>query len=292
MKNAKSPASDHFHEMPLVVFSAFVIIGAGLLAGHFVAWALGWAPWTPSPARAIPAAVLLGAGLLASLLHLGRPGRMSYALRHTGRSSLSNEVLTALITLVATSAALILPPTSGLTPLLWGGAAVAAPVLLLLLGRVYRLPGQLAWQGQAVLSPILLGLAAGMLALAVSTPHSTPFMFLGLVLLVVEAAGFGMRWAVMKWVSVDGPSAHPSLFRARRRMMILRLVDVNLLPGLLLLAQAPLAAACVLGFGIFVDRYTFYALACRRSTEAEIAEVEKKLRTSSSQTGDSSIKRL
>ncbi len=291
MKDSREHASGYFHEMPLVVFSALVIIGAGLLAGHFVAWALGWVPWRPRPGLAISAAVLLASGLLISLLHLGRPARVAYALRRTGRNSLSNEVLAVLVILTATSAALILPLTSRLTVLIWSGVAFAAPGLLLLLGKVYRLPGQLDWQGPAVLSPILQGLAVGMLASAVSTPDNARLMFLGFVLLAVDAAGFGMRWLVMKWNSAAGVPTHPSLFRARRRMMILRLVDVNFLPALLLLAQAPLAAVCVLAFGLFVDRYAFYAFARRSSTEAEIAEIEERLRTANSRTGDPPMKK-
>jgi len=268
-----------FHETPLVLFTALVITGAGLPAGHFAAWALGLAAFTPNRWPAAVATILLVGGLLLSLLHLGRPARLVYALRRAGRSPLSTEVILALMTIVPAAAAQLLPFQQTVNTLLWGLVAVSSPGLLLALGWVYRLPGQPSWKGAVALSPLLLGLATGFLAQAASAAPNARFMFAALIILAADAAGFAMRWKVMKCDSALGQPVHPALFSARRRILILRLVDVMLLPAIFMLAQAPTVALFVLAFGIFFDRFAFYALAVRETTEAEIARVEHFLRS-------------
>jgi len=266
-----------FHETPLVLFTALVITGAGLPAGHFSAWALGLTSWTPNRWRATCALIVLATGLLISLLHLGRPARLAYALRRTGRSPLSTEVVLTLLTVVPAGAALFLPDRQAGT-LLWALVAVAAPGLLLALGWVYQLPGQLSWRGTVTLSPLLLGLATGFLAQAASAQDNARLMFAAIVFLATDAACFALRWKVMKWDSSLGQPTYPHLFLARRRIMILRIIDVVLLPAFFILAQAPTIALSILAFGIFFDRFAFYALAVRETTEAEVARVEAVIR--------------
>jgi hypothetical protein len=100
---------------------------------------------------------------------------------------------------------------------------------------------------------------------------------LAFALLALDAAAFGIRWYAMRWDASLGNPSHPVLFRARRRVMMVRLVDVNLLPGLFLLAQAPIPAAGFLVIGILLDRYAFYALSLRQTTEAEVDRVNDHL---------------
>lgn len=267
-----------FHEMPLVLFSALVITGAGLTAGHFAAWAMGLSAFTPNRWPAAVATILLVAGLLLSILHLGRPARLAYALRRAGRSPLATEVILVLLTIVPAAAAQLLSFQQTVNILLWGLVAISAPVLLFALGWVYLLPGQPSWKGAIALSPLLLGLATGFLAQAASAAQSARFMFAALIMLAADAAGFAMRWKAMKYDIALGQPVHPALFSARRQILILRLVDVTLLPASLMLAQAPTVALFVLVFGIFFDRFAFYALAIRETTEAEIARVEAAIR--------------
>jgi DMSO reductase anchor subunit len=257
-----------------VLFSALTITGAGLLAGHFAAWALGLTAFTPKRCTAGVATILLAAGLLLSLLHLGRPARLVYVLRRVGRSPLSTEVILALLTTLSAAAAQLLPFRQTASALLWGLAAAASPGLLLALGWVYRLPGQLSWRGAVALSPLLLGLATGFLAHASSAEENARFMSAAFALLAADATAFAMRWKVMKRDPAPGQPVHPALFSVRRRILILRLMDVTLLPAFFMLAQAPMVALFVLAFGIFFDRFAFYALAIRETTEAEIARVE------------------
>ncbi len=272
-------AERRFHETPLVIFTALSVLGAGLPAGHFAAWSLGWVDWEPGRLPAAVSAGLLVTGLLVSLSHLGRPARMVYALRCIGRSALSTEVALVALTAGATAAPLLLQHRFPVAAALWGLVAVTSPALLAVLGLVYRVPGQLSWKGAATLTPLLLGLAAGFLTLAAAAGDNARFMFAALALLAGDAAGFVLRWKAIEWHSFSGLPSHPSQFTARRRILLLRLADVTLLPTLLMFAQMPAVALVVLAFGVLVDRFSFYALAIRGTTEAEIARVERLLRS-------------
>ncbi len=285
MTGAAGPAARQFHESPLVLFTTLVVIGAGLLAGHFTAWALAAASWTPNRWCAGTAVVLIASGIFLSLLHLGRPSRLAYALRRIGRSPLSTEVILAFLTLVPAAAALLLPALQG--TLLWGIAAAASPGLLLALGWVYRLPGQLSWKGPALLAPLLLGLVIGLLAQAATNPGGARLMFAALLFLAADAAGFAIRWKTIQWDASVGEPVHPSLFGTRRRILILRFLDVTLIPLVLMLAQLPVPALGVLGLGVLVDRFAFYALALRRTPEAEISRIERHIKKSATNSTNS-----
>ncbi len=285
MSSAAGRETSKFHETPLVLFTTLVVIGAGLLAGHFAAWGLAAASWTPTRWCAGIAVVLIASGLFLSLLHLGRPSRLAYALRRIGRSPLSTEVILAFLILVPAAAALLLPDLPG--TLLWGLAAAASPGLLLSLGWVYHLPGQLSWRGPALLSPLLLGLVIGLLGQAATNPGNARLMFAALILLAADAAGFAIRWKAIQWDASVGEPVHPSLFSARRRILILRFLDVTLIPLLLMLAQLPAPALVVLGLGVLVDRFAFYALALRRTHEAEIARIERHIKESATNSTNS-----
>jgi DMSO reductase anchor subunit len=278
MSTPRSQSAPIYHELSLVFFTSLVISGAGLLSAHFALWSLGFSPWIPA---VLPAAIgtgLLGVGLAVAFLHLGRPGRMANALRRIGRSPLSTEVMTAVVLLASATGAQLLPGHAHLTPTLWSLVALSSPGLLILLGRVYQLPGQLSWKGPTALSPLLLGLAIGTLVQAATLADNARLLLAGFTLLLVDSIGFAIRWLLMRWDSSFGEAVYPSLFRMHRRIMILRLVDVNLLPAILLLAQMPGTAAGILAIGILIDRFAFYALALRLTTEAEIERIEAVVR--------------
>jgi DMSO reductase anchor subunit len=264
-----------FHELPLVLFTALATISAGLLAGHFGAWALGYAAWSPSVPVGWTAVLLLTAGMAASLLHLGRPAKMALSLNRTGRSRLSTEVLLALLVLAGSAGALCWPGNGTFGEALWAIAAPAAPALLFYIGHVYRLPGQLSWKGAAAISPLLLGFALGACIEAGRGGMHAPVLALALGAVVLDALGFGLRWFSFDWDAEVGVPAYPKTFERKKRLLILRLLDANLLPAGFLLAEMPLAAAAMLAVGIFAERYVFYALAVRRTPESEIARVER-----------------
>ncbi len=278
MSHAESRTKHEFHETPLVLFTALVIIGAGLPAGHFTAWALGMANWRPDRWSAGAGTISLASGLLLSLLHLGKPSRLASALRRTGRSPLSTEVALVLLTCLPAAAALLLPDSNLAGTLLWSLAALASPALLLTIGWVYRLPAQLSWKGTAAVSPILLGMAIGFLSEAAAAADNARFLFAALILLAADAAGFGIRWITTGMEISTGIPAHPAFSRARRRIRMLRLLDVTILPLLLMLAQLPALALIILSLGVFVDRFAFYALAVRETTESEVFRVERLLK--------------
>ncbi len=279
MSRPRAKTTSSFHEFPLVLFTSLVVIGAGLPAGHFAAWALGMTPWTPNRVQALLSTFTLAAGLLVSLLHLGHPFRSAYALRRAGRSPLSTEVVLVLLIIVPSTAALVLHGHPALN-LSWGLVAAASPGLLLTLGWVYRLPGQLAWRGAAELSPLLLGLAIGFLSQAASASDGGRILAVVVGLLALETVGFAMRWKVLN--SENGEPVYPGRFQARKMIMTLRLMDVTLLPALFVLADYPSVALFVLAFGVLFDRFAFYALAVRQTTESEISRIERILRSKQS----------
>jgi DMSO reductase anchor subunit len=225
------------------------------------------------------AVILLAAGLSVSVLHLGKPTRLLLALSRGGRSRLSNEVILAGILLPAALAALLLRGRGMAEDVLWGLVAAASPALLIFVGWVYHLPGQLSWKGPAALSPLLLGTAFGAAAEAVLGEFSAAIMALAMGAIALDAAGFALRWIRLNWDAEAGMPAYPAIFQARRRLLFLRLLDANLLPAGLLLAEMPLAASFVLSIGIWAERYAFYALALKQTPEAEIAQVMRVLRS-------------
>lgn len=266
---ADTPGS--FHEWPLVLFTTLAIMGAGLLATPLVAWL---AAGTPAPAAAaIPwGALLLGTGLLVSLAHLGRPLRAPLVWRGIGRSRLSAEIAaggTALVLGVTTAA---LPYVSPTLDVLTGLAAVAFVVAL---GLVYNLPGQQTWRGPVVWMP--LSAAAGFGAVSLMGIWGEAVVALGALAAAALAADTVLllaRRLLLVWPREPLSPRYPALFARQPLLLAARFALVDILPGVSLFAGHPLAAAVLLALGIFVDRLAFYGLACQRTTEAEVQNVE------------------
>ena len=294
----RPPGEKRFHEGPLVVFTALTVAGGGvgwafLFRGLLGGGARGpgtWeAPWLLPPTAALLMAGLLAVGMAVSLLHLGRPARGLLAVGKTGSSPLSNEV-------VLVGAAGLLALVRGLAPLgEWPALVLSILIgaisflLLLALGRVYRLPGQEAWRGPALLQPLVLGtlwggLALGFLARApgfpVAGPPGEPAVGLApvvlLALLLVDGGLLGLRIRGLEATVREAEPAHPRIFRARGPWLAVRLVFVPLLPLISVSldpagGSLPLASLSV---GILLDRWLFYGLALRRTTEAEVDRVD------------------
>ena len=143
----------------LVLFTLLMQAAAGLLAAGFSAALLlqlrlgPAAALAPLQAAARLALPLAGLGLLASLLHLGRPERAPRAAANLRRSWLSREVLAALLfcALCALFSGLqwARPAPGGAGLALAGAAAGAGLLLLTCMSLVYRLPAVPAWQAPA-----------------------------------------------------------------------------------------------------------------------------------------------
>lgn len=276
---------ERFHEAPLVAFTSLAIAGGGLAAGRLPLSILGIAGWTPGRMEAGSVALLVGVALAVSLLHVGRRGRMLQALRRTGRSALSTEVAFAGLTASAAFAFFALPITgrsTGLASLLWSVAAFSGFGMLIAIAWVYTLPGQLSWGIAATPSPVVLGLVFGILARMkpeAQNVHSTAAIVTIAALLAVEGLLYALRWRLLEHKHNWGAPAYTGFFEARRTVLFARLLLASVLPPFAVLFGAYGAAQGVLALGIPIDRFAFYALALRQTTEAEVARIESVIKT-------------
>ncbi len=246
-------------------------MGAGLLATPLVAWL---AAGTPAPAADAVrwGALLLGAGLVVSIAHLGRPLRAPLASLGIGRSRLSAEIVVAGIALLLGIVTALLPYVS---PVLDFATAAAALAFLVTLGLVYSLPGQQTWRGAVVWMPLTAGLGFAAVSLgACGADHSSR-----------SALRLWACWPLTPRCSPFGgcrsrvprtPLAprYPSVFARRDPILASRFALVDILPACCLLAGLPNVAAGLLGLGILVDRVAFYGFASQHTTEAEVRRVE------------------
>ncbi len=277
----------YVEDAPLVVFTTLAIAGAGTVAGRPLLAALGRVPWTGGVAEVTLGGGLLCFGLLVSLAHLGRPGRMGQASRGLPRSPLSFEVLLATLGTGAALAAALVGRLAGDAAAAHVAHAVAASLALTFLtcvGLVYRLAGQRTWGGASIVAPATLGLAFGvtLVAARMSGPRE---VLPCLVLLGLDAAVFAARSRAV-WI-LDGPFVprQPRLFAGRRPLLALRLTLVDLIPALLLALGHPSEAVSVLAVGVLVDRLVFYGLAAQRTSESEIQHVESVIGSAAGEQG-------
>ncbi len=263
-----------------MVFTALATAGAGLATAHLSLFFPGWVPLVPPVWVLALLGILLAVGLLFSAGHLGRPFRGAFALIRVGRSPLSNEVLVVSVALAATAGAVALPPGHLLTTPLTVTVYVSSVLTLLALGLVYRLPGQLTWSGPVLVQPFVLGIAFGLTILLGSLPAGTRARAELLILLVLFVDGL-LVWE-RSWRMTDalsrGVPTHPRFLGRRGATVFMRVLLGILLPaGALLRGWAELAGV-FLFLNLFLDRFLFYGLAVRCTTEAEVEGAEMALR--------------
>jgi DMSO reductase anchor subunit len=269
--NSSRPSVDSLQEWPLAVFTTLAVMGAGLMSTPLLARIVAGTP--AAAAGVVPwGALLLAAGLAVSLAHLGRPLRAPLAAIGLGRSRLSAEVVSAGVALALGIAAAALPYVSPVLDLV---TAFAALTFLVTLGLVYSLPGQQTWRGPVVWMPLSSGLGFGAVALAGQWGGSV--VAVGAVAVLVLAADTALlvvRRLALAWPPAGFAPAHPSLFARRDLVLALRLLLVDIVPGICLFGGLPKGAAGLLALGIFVDRLSFYGFAGQRTTESEVRRVE------------------
>lgn len=290
-------ATREMHEWPLVVLTSLAIPAAGIFAARFLASAV-FGSGQPGTGPETFAALALLVGLVVSLAHLGRPARAPLALRRTGRSMLSTEAALASALLVVAVLGLLPSVTGALRDACVTAAGVLGLGLLLTFGLVYFLPGCWPWRTALVAAPMSSGLAAGTLVLACAPAPPLPLLA-PLVALAVDTGVFAAAWTSQHNPAEAGSHGaesdphrnpaeagshivepalapvHPAVFARRRALVSLRVVLVDLAPATLLLAQLPAIALVFLLVGLVVDRVAFYGLAAMRSTEAEMAGIER-----------------
>lgn len=256
---------------PLVAFTGLGIAGAGLLAADALMAVHARPPHTGALALGV---VLLAAGLLQSLAHLGQKRRAPAALRRVGRSALSNEILIASLALSSAAVLLAMVLLSGPEVAVARFVAGAfAGWFLVSIGLVYRLPGQHTWRGAVVLTPLTAGCAVGAILIQTVWVHGGP-LGVTVVAIVLDAAAFVLRWRDVAAAPMPAKSAWSMPVGERRRWLAARLLLLDVIPLFLVgtgLAWLAIPAAAA---GLWADRFGFYALAVQHTTEAEIARVE------------------
>jgi len=180
-------------------------------------------------------------------------------------------------------AAALLRPTSGLAVMAAAWTALASVVVLLSIGWVYRLRHQFTWQGPALLQPMVQGALWGWVAhlagwgfLPGPSPGA-PLTATTWILLGVDACLVFFRMAEVRTAQRAAEAAHPVLFRRGRWILGTRFVLGNAIPAVALLAGSVGGAVVPLTLAVILDRFAFYGLASRWTTEAEVAWVEAAL---------------
>jgi anaerobic dimethyl sulfoxide reductase subunit B (iron-sulfur subunit) len=171
-----SPLARVRHEPSLVAFTLLAQLAVGL----YWAWvALRWSTLSErDPTAGLPllaAGPLLLAGVLASLLHLGRPLRAWRALANLRSSWLSREILLTIKFLAGWAVVVALEVHGVLSPgvraTLAGAVALLGLALVYAMARVYRLRTVPAWDGvrtfrSFLMAALLLGALGAALLLA------------------------------------------------------------------------------------------------------------------------------
>jgi DMSO reductase anchor subunit len=272
MKSAsETPGAGSFHEWPLVIFTTLGVTGAGLLATPLLSWVVAGTP-APAASSVRWGALLLAAGLLVSLAHLGKPLRAPLAPAGLGRSRLSAEVVAAIVATLLGITAALLPYVS---PVLDIATGVAAIVFLVTLGLLYSLPGQQTWRGAVVWMPLTSGLGFGAVGLAASWGEALAAVgAVAAVALAADTALLIVRRLALVWPRAPIAPRYPAVFARLQTILFARFALVDILPGCCLLAGLRWTAVALLGLGILVDRVGFYGLAAQRTTESEVERVE------------------
>jgi DMSO reductase anchor subunit len=198
---------------------------------------------------------------------------MLLALRRIDRSPLSVELLLAGITFAAALATFLRYRTVPFFA--WRVTIVAALILLLVMGFVYRLGGQLSWKRAAVVAPLIIGMLWGSVFLLVvenaASATSLPLVYL---LITIDVLVTTIRWRTIEHSGRYGQPRFAAAFEDRQKLIITRLIVTDLLTMTALLLIDPVVALITVTAGVFMDRYIFYALGVEHTTEAEISRVE------------------
>lgn len=265
-----------FHEWPLVLFTALATAGGGIGVVSLIRGLLTASTPAISLDERLLVGVLLVGGAVLSARHLGKPVRGPLAFRGVGRSPLSGEVLALALTSTCAflgTFAIGYPRIQVVLDILVGAGSVT---LLLTVGAVYQLPGQLSWRGPVAFQPLLLGTAWGLIR-AVGLDGPGPE--LGLLpaagaVLVADGLLVCYRWMRLNDRSTQGEVGYPGPFRRRTLLLGGRLVLSALVSPALVLAGVPSLALLAFSLALLMDRYAFYALAVRQTTESEVERVE------------------
>ena len=257
----------------LILFTSLAQMGAGIAAVHPLFWLVTgkfiWPGWIEVAAVAL----LLLAGMISSLAHLGRKKRMLFVLFRINQSPLSIELLLAGSTFVAALTTFLWYRTVPFFA--WRVTIVAALMLLLVMGLVYRLGVQLTWKGAVVATPLITGMLWGSMFLIVVENAASDFSLLPVYLLImIDVILTTVRCRTIEHSGQYGRPKSAAAFKDRHKLIITRLIVTDLLTLFALLLIDPVTALITVTAGVFMDRHIFYAMGIVHSTEAEISRVE------------------
>lgn len=263
----------HAGHRPLVVFTCLAVAGSGLVsASAYFELVHGLV----SPSALAAGAVLLAAGLLVSLGHLGQKRRAALAVRGAGRSALSNEALFAGFALAVAAIVAVMGLSGSRAPVLTAVAGAVNAAFLVSIGLVYRVRGQRTWQGFSAATPLTGGLAFG--AIAVQTTAGSGDVYLGTLLFIaIDALLFSQRWRDIVGIAFSERMLADPWHARRTQLLAARCFLLNVIPFFLLAASPTPLAIPVAAAGLLVDRFSFYVLALQHTTEHEIAGVEAQI---------------
>jgi hypothetical protein len=204
---------------------------------------------------------------------------MMSAFRGTGRSSLSNEVAVVAAGFVCAMVSSLLDAASPLFGPVWVLTLLACLATLLALGWVYRIPGRPGWRGLVVLQPLSMGVIVGWIGWSGLVPgsRSSPLLLLLGVFVLLDLAITLFRIAVLHLARGRATPVHPRLFRVRNLLLLARALLVDVVPLQLVVFGRTRAAILCLSIGVLLDRFSFYGLAVKESTESEARRVESLL---------------
>jgi len=263
--------SRHTGHGPLVAFTSLAIAGAGLIVASACFEVVHHHRF---PSALVAGVLLQATGLTVSLGHLGQKRRAWLAVRRTGRSALSNEVVSASLALASGVFAAGMGAWDRPDPTVTLIAGVVNAAFLVSIGLVYRVGGQRTWQGASVLTPLTGGCAFGAITIQ-AWSVTGGVLNMVLLLAVLDAAVFVQRWREVAAIRIPAASLTGSGMSHRDQLLGARLILLDVLPFFLLLAGPTPLAAVVAAAGLVVDRTGFYALALQRTTEHELAGVEE-----------------
>jgi DMSO reductase anchor subunit len=272
-----SRRTDFRHLVPLLLFTALVVIAAGITMAVAVVHLLQPASLAFAMPLLVTAFALTATGGAISLLHLGRKERAGRAVLGLAHSWLSREAFLSGVFAAATLTALVVL-LFGLSPL-WYTIAVSVAsasglFMTVAVGKLYDLGAQAGWRGMAqVLTPPVaaLLLCSALICMAPGgTRHAAGFYGLWLADMVLLA----LRRRVLARNLREGAAfSFPVLSRVSSRAYWLRTLVSAAAVVLFALPDGPAVVVAVIAVVIVLDRFCLYGAAARSTPAGEMARL-------------------
>ena len=268
----------HFsHYVPLLLFTAMLLIAAGIVMAVEAAHLFLPGAWDLEMALLAMAFVLAAVGGAISFLHLGRKERAVRAALGLAHSWLSREAILAALFAGAALAALLFR-ISDLAAIWFTVFVVVASVSGLLtaiaIGKLYDLEAQAGWRGwaQALTAPVSALLLAA--ALFIVAPGSAEYAPVFYVVWLADVVLLGFRDSGYRRNVREGAMfSFPKLSRAakfaynfRKLFSIAALVAV--------VSSTALIAVAAIAVAICLDRFCLYAASVQSTPSSEITALK------------------